>query len=171
MDQLARYRRVFRLVAVLTGRPLASASVLATLPREIPDGPRGERIAVQAARDFEYAQSSLLDASLAERFSALAPQNREAWVLRRVLCFTERDTAISMDCSRTVVRQRLETIGTSFSEDDAAAVRASMLSIGLPASFQRQHQERERARKVLLVMAVLAGIAVGIEVLRIVVSA
>ena len=166
MDELARYRRVFRLVAILTGRPLASASVLATLPAEIPDGPRGERIAVQAARRFKPARSSLLDGPLTDSLFALAPQNREAWVIRRVLRCSERETAIAMDCSRTVVRQRLEAIGDAFSTDDAIAVRESMLRIGLPAGFQRARQEKARARKILLLMVVVAGVAIGLDVLR-----
>ena len=166
MDELARYRRVFRLVAILTGRPLASVSVLSTLPEEIPDGPRGERIAVQAARGFKPARSSLLEGPLADSLFALPPQNREAWVIRRVLGFSERETAIAMDCSRTVVRQRLETIGDAFSTEDAIAVRESMLQIGIPAGFQRHRQERARARKILLILVVVAGVAIGIEVLH-----
>ena len=166
MDELARQRRVFRLVAILTGRLLASVEVLSALPEVIPDGPRGERIAVQASRRFKAAQSSLLDGAVAEKLFALAPQVREAWVLRRVLEFNERETAIAMDCSRTVVRNRLETIVDLMSRQDAGVVRQAMLRIGVPQGYQRRHHQRVRARRAFMVMGTLAGVAITLEVLR-----
>ena len=166
MEQLARPRRIYRLVATLTGRPLAAAEILRSLPEVIPDGPRGERIAVQASREYEFATNSLLEAGLAERFGAQARQVREAWGLRKGMGLGERETAIAMDCSRTVVRNRLEGIEAVFSVEDALAVREAMLKIGIPQDFVRYRQERMRLRKVLLVLVVFAGLVLGLECVR-----
>ena len=166
MDHLARQRRIYRLVATLTGRPLASAEVLARLPAVIPDGPRGERIAVQASREYDFARSSLLEADLSSRLSGQAAQVREAWVLRRVMGLGERETAIAMDCSRTVVRNRLEGVDAVLSPQDALAVREAMLRIGLPPGFKRRKSEQLRARKVLLALVAIAGLAIVLEGLR-----
>ena len=60
-DSLASHRRVFRLLAILTGRPLAAGEQLPHLPAQIPTGPRGERIAVHAARDMEHGSLNIVN--------------------------------------------------------------------------------------------------------------
>ena len=86
MANLSRQLRVYRLVAVLSGRPLAAAELMrAGIPGRIPDGPRGERIAVHLARSLEPGRLSLLDPQYADQLARLDHPGREALALRAVL--------------------------------------------------------------------------------------
>lgn len=168
MNNLPRCLRVYRLAVTLCGRPLAAEIVLDHLPETIPSGPRGERIAVQATRAIEPGVWSQVkgDAGLAGRLAALETPLREVWVLRDGLGLSERDTAIAMDCSRTVVRQRLEVLEGQFGRADIETLREAMAEIGLPPSFTRERKERSRARKALGILVVVAIVLVLLEVAR-----
>lgn len=161
MDEFSRQRRVYRLVAILSGRPLAAAEALKTgLPARIPDGPRGERIAVQIARTLEPGRLGVLAPPYADQLFSLEPAQREAWVLRRGLGFGERDAAIALDCSRTVLRRRLAQVDDRLDAAAVRAVRSAMLELGLPAEFirtGRAHRRRWRWFRLLIVIVLVVG--------------
>lgn len=166
MNDLPRVLRVYRLIVVLTGRPIEAEIAIQKLPAVIPDGPRGERIAVQAARGIEPAQLSLFGPRLGATLAGLERSQREAWVLRDGLGLSERNTAIAMDCSRTVVRQRLEAIEGHLNQEDEVAFGKVMASIGLPPEYCRQRRDAHRAKKMLWVLGMVAVVLVVLEGVR-----
>ena len=166
MDDPARIRRLYRLLVVLCGRPIAAGERLGSLPVRIPDGPRGERIAIQAARDMESGAMTILPSEIGRAIARLPQQDREVWVLRRVMGFSERDTAIAVDCSRTVVRRRLENLGDSLGPDEVAEVRSMMLRLGLPVGYLRHRRIERRGRRRLMQLAGVGVVLVAVDVLR-----
>ena len=167
MDEFSRQRRVYRLLAMLSGRPIAAAEALKKgLPARIPDGPRGERIAVHLARTLEPGRLSLLAEPYAEQLASLDHPEREAWVLRRGLGFTERDAAIALDCSRTVLRRRLESVDDRLDSGAVRAVRSTMLNIGLPVEAIRTRHARQRRWRWFGLIILFVMVVVGLDLLR-----
>ncbi len=165
-DSLASHRRVFRLLSILTGRPLAAGALLSEFPSSIPPGPRGERIAVHAARDMEPGRLSLLPQEIADRIYGLEPQLREAWVLRDVLGYNDRNAAIALDCSRTVVRNRMDALQGQIKNGDAEALRDCMAGLGLPEEFIRSVRDRKNARRGIRLLVGLASAVIALDLLR-----
>ena len=166
MNDSARIRRVYRLLVVLTGRPIAAGERLGTLPARIPDGPRGERIAIQAARAMESGVMAILSSETGKALAELSEQDREVWVLRRVMGFGERDTAIAVDCSRTVVRRRLDALGDAPGPDAVNEVRSMMYELGLPVGYLRHRRIEHRGRRRLVQLALVGVVLVLVDLLR-----
>ena len=166
-DSLASHRRVFRLLAILTGRPLAAGERLSNLPAHIPTGPRGERIAVHAARDMEQGSLSLLPEDIAERVYGLEHQLREAWILSEVMGYDDRNAAIALDCSRTGVKNRLESVRGCVELGDAEALRACMSGLGLPVGYVHGVRDRQRAWRGMGILGAVAGSVICLDLLRI----
>lgn len=166
-DSLASHRRIFRLLSVLTGRPLAAGEALSSLPSRIPVGPRGERIAVHAAREMDSGRLSLVPQEIANRIYGLAHELRETWILSDVMGYTDRHAAIALDCSRTVVKNRLESVRTYIQPGDVEAIRACMSGLGLPDEFVRAIRDREKARKGIWLLGGMAVGVISLDLLRI----
>ena len=110
----ARARRIARLLHAL-GEPVKVAERHGrALAGRIADGPRGERLAILEHR---------------ERSPGGGDRGREAWVLRRVLGWSDRDAAKALDCSRTALHGHLQTISGRFDDDDVAALRQGIARV------------------------------------------
>lgn len=124
-DRPARARRVARLLHAL-GEPRAEAERHGLrLSSRVPDGPRGERLAIMDHRD---------------RASGGGDREREAWVLRIVFAWSDRDAARAMDCSRSALERHLAGIAGRFDDDDVRALRHAMASVdaeGAPGFAKR----------------------------------
>ena len=161
-----RVLRVYRLIVALSGRPMEAERVLWQLPAVIPDGPRGERIAVQAAREIAPAQLSLFGTRLSSSLAGLERSQREVWVLRDGLGLSERNTAIAMDCSRTVVRQRLQAIEGQFDQSDEVRFRQAIAKIGLPPEYCRAKRDAVGVKRLLWGLGVVAVVLLVLEGVR-----
>jgi hypothetical protein len=91
-DRAARTRRIARLLVALGESPTEAIPAARRLASRVLDGPRGEQLAIIEHR---------------ERVAGGGDRSREAWVLRRVLGWGERDAARALDCSRTALRLHL----------------------------------------------------------------
>ena len=110
----ARARRIARLLHAL-GEPVADAERHGRrLASRVADGPRGERLAILDHR---------------ERVEGGGDRGREAWVLRIVLGWSDRDAARAMDCSRSALEGHLTSLGSRFDEEDVLALRHGMAAV------------------------------------------
>ena len=110
----ARARRIARFLHAL-GEPAAEAERHGRrLASQVADGPRGERLAILDHR---------------ERVEGGGDRGREAWVLRIVLGWSDRDAARAMDCSRSALEGHLKGLGGRFDADDVLALRHGMAAI------------------------------------------
>jgi hypothetical protein len=103
---------------------------------------------------------------LSKSLADLERSQREVWVLRDGLGLSERNTAIAMDCSRTVVRQRLEAIEGKFDQSDEERFRRAMAKIGLPSEFCREQRDAVRVKRLLWWLGVVAVVVLVLEGVR-----
>lgn len=115
---------------------------------------------------MESGALTILPSEIGRAIAELPEQDREVWVLRRVMGFSERDTAIAVDCSRTVVRRRLESLGDTLGANEVEEVRSMMLRLGLPMGYLRHRRIERRGRRRLLQLAVVGLLLVAVDVLR-----
>ena len=109
-----RVRRIARLLHAL-GEPAAEAVKHGRgLAGRVADGPRGERLAILEHR---------------ERVDGGGDRGREAWVLRIVLGWSDRDAARAMDCSRSALSGHLASLGGRFDGQDVEALRHAMAAV------------------------------------------
>lgn len=150
----ARIRRLATLFVAL-GDPESEAIAAASrLARRVPDGPRGERMAIIERR---------------ERVPE-ASRSHEAWVLRRVMGWTERDAAKALDCSRTVLCRHLEDRSVDEEEEQRRIARCWTRIHGLADAdaWKRPDAQGERPYRVLLGFV---GLGLVVTVLAAVVAA
>ena len=110
-------RRIARLLHALGEPRETAASHARPLARRLPDGPRGERLVILEHR---------------ERMEGGGDRAREAWVLRAVFGWSERDAAKALDCSRTALRLHLEAGTGRFDQRDVQALRLGVASLDAP---------------------------------------
>lgn len=129
------------------GEPAEAATAHARpLARRLPDGPRGERLIILEHR---------------ERLKDGGDRAREAWVLRAVFGWSERDAAKAMDCSRTALRIHLGAGADRFDADDARALRLGVASIDAGGdSDERSSSSAVSAESVARDLAPLFGVVV-----------
>ena len=107
-----------------------------------------------------------------ERTAGGGDRTHEAWVLRHVLGWNERDAARALDCSRTALRLHLGNSPRRSAEDDErqiAEIRARMAQITVGAVTNTPSAGRERRRVLLgfgLVVAILTLLAIATRFLR-----
>jgi hypothetical protein len=115
------------------------------LSGRVVDGPRGEQLAIIEHRD---------------RVPGGGDRGHEAWVLRRVLGWGERDAARALDCSRTALRLHLDARPRMDDAEEARRIgdiRDRMRAVrpgAAPIPKERDLARRRMAR--LLVLGVLA---------------
>ena len=109
---------------------------------------------------------TILPSEIGKAIAELPQQDREVWVLRQVMGFSERDTAIAVDCSRTVVRRRLEHLGDAPGPNAVEEVRSAMLGLGLPSGFLRHRRIEHRGRRRLMQLALVGVVLVVVDLLR-----
>ena len=113
-ERPARARRVARLLHGLGESAADAARHGRRLAPSVPDGPRGERMAILDHR---------------ERMPGGGDRGREAWVLRVVLGWSPRDAARALDCSKTALDVHQRANEGRFDQDDVAALRRGMAAI------------------------------------------
>ena len=147
-SRAARARRIARLLHAL-GEPAKEAERHGrALADRIADGPRGERLAILEHR---------------ERIPGGGDRGREAWVLRRVLGWSDRDAARGMDCSRTALEGHLRTVSERFDLDDVAALRQGISQVdgGMTEIGHRPHRPPSSWSR-LLPLVGMVGVAIGL---------
>ena len=144
----ARSRRIARLLHAL-GEPAKLAEEHGrAIAGRIADGPRGERLAILEHRD---------------RTTGGGDRGREAWVLRVVLGWSDRDAAKALDCSRTALEGHLRTVSDRFDADDVAALRRGISAVGgIAMEDQRRSQLPSTSWSRLRPLAGMAMVAVGL---------
>jgi hypothetical protein len=156
-DRAARTRRIARLLVALGEPPVAAVAAATRLSRRVADGPRGEQLAIIEHR---------------ERTAGGGDRTHEAWVLRHVLGWNERDAARALDCSRTALRLHLGNRPRRSAEEDErriAEIRARMMEITVGAVPDTSSAVPERHRVLLgfgLVVAILTLLAIATRFLR-----
>jgi len=90
-----------------------------------------------------------------------ASRSHEAWVLRRVMGWTERDAAKALDCSRTVLCRHLEDRSVDEDEERRRIERCRARIHGLADAdaWKRPTGERERRLRILLTFVGLGLVA------------
>lgn len=127
--------------------PEDAVAAARTLSRRVVDGPRGEQLAIIEHR---------------ERTAGGGDRAHEAWVLRRVLGWGERDAARALDCSRTALRLHLASRPPLEPAAEAASIqeircrmRGVRVSDRLPTALTRSRARRMLVRVALVVSALL----------------
>ena len=185
-DRRACERRVYRLAVLLSGNPVAAATVIKAVLNAQPniaslDSAHMDRLTVLRSR--EIAPAMIVDDRVppeaAKALAGLTPQQREAWVFVHVYKLVVREAARAMDCSVTAITNHLvqaqesmeRTLAGSESpmtqEEAAAVLRGWSMAIDVPAFYRAEEARRRRFRWLLMVIGVLVVVAgiVGIAVL------
>ena len=136
--------------------PSDAAVAAARLSRRVMDGPRGEQLAIIEHR---------------ERVAGGGDRTQEAWVLRRVLGWGERDAARALDCSRTALRLHLQArpvVDVAEENRRIAEIRARMAEVRMQTGDHRDSAtagRRRVLRTVVVVVAILTALAAATRVL------
>lgn len=187
LDRRACERRVYRLAALLSGKPNAAAQVIQAVLDAQPNlrklsSTRMDRLTVLRAREIE--PGSIVDdrvpRKLADALANVTPQQREAWVFVHVYKVPMREAARAMDCSVTAMTQHMTLANEAMeraisamngdtTQDDAAAIfRGWTMSIDVPAFVRREQERKRRFRLVLIAFGVVVAIAVVVAVIALV---
>jgi hypothetical protein len=156
MDRAACERRVYRLATLLSGDPRAAVRVIEAVVDAQPDLRRldaahMDRLTVLRSR--EIPATALAGPDLPPRLgallAALAPQQREAWVLERIYRLEPREAARAMDCSVTAGERHLAAADAAFAAAgiDAAAAAAALLQLSRTLAVPAFHGARQRRRR------------------------
>jgi hypothetical protein len=102
-----------------------------------------------------------------ERAPGGGSRSHEAWVLRRVLGWGERDAARALDCSRTALRLHLQQTSAWSPEEEASRIaetRARMDEVPFGGDSIEEALVARRRRGFVLVAIVAAGLT-GLAIL------
>ncbi len=120
------------------------------------DGPRGEQLVIIEHR---------------ERVPGGGDRGHEAWVLRHVLGWNERDAARALDCSRTALRLHLAARPAGTAESERARIRemrARMAAVPMgtvPPSDRMDGRTHRLLGRGVVVVLIVVLIAVATRVL------
>jgi hypothetical protein len=179
MDRAACERRVYRLATLLSGDPRAAVRVIEAVVDAQPDLRRldaahMDRLTVLRSREIPataIARQPDLPPKLGALLAALAPQQREAWVLERVYRLEPREAARAMDCSVTAGERHLAAADAAFAAAgiDAAAAAAALPQLSRDLAVPAFHGARQRRRRhlrlvrrvAIAVLLLIAAAAIG----------
>jgi hypothetical protein len=150
-DRAARIRRIARLLVALGEPSDAAIRAAARLAPRVTNGPRGEQLAIIEHR---------------ERVAGGGDRGHEAWVLRRVLGWGERDAARALDCSRTALRLHLDARPPLEAAEEARRImemRACMDEVRVDGGAGRD-RGTVRHRRLVQVLVVAASMITALAI-------
>lgn len=174
LDREACERRVYRLAALLTGRRDSAVRVIEQVVGVRPDlqtldSEHMDRLTVLRSREQATGTLDLseFDGAIAKALAELPTQQREAWIFISVYQLDDRTAAKAMDCSFRAARQHHDSavdelrkrLGEGLN-DGAKRVREAMTKVDVPEFFRARQRRRQRTKRTLVALAIIAGVLI-----------
>ncbi|MDY7110229.1 MAG: hypothetical protein SYC29_16490 [Planctomycetota bacterium] len=173
LDREACERRVYRLAALLTGKPRAATRVISAVVGAQPDLRRlddahMDRLTVLRSREIDTAilAEPSIPRPVAEGLASLTAQQREAWVFSAVYRLELREMARAMDCSTRAAQRHLDLAEAAMARATGGRVREAAeallrysMSLEVPEFYRARRRRRLRLRLALRIAGIVLIIA------------